>query len=318
MLKELPGEFIGQAADFCWERCKEAGTRSYPLFANKAEIEEEFRLRSGETNALLLGYYSGGELAGVFCFFTIPAERYLQTTALYAEKACYTEAVNTFLCYLAAQYPAYTAYIGVPAENENAVNELKRNGYVLEDACCDLRCGISDSMAQWAEGGVLRVTEEQFDEYAAFHDAHFPDIYWNAERLRSAQRDWRIFARRDGGQIGAGVFLRIYDDLAEIFGLCIQDRESGTKLLRHALGAVRAENTAVKTIVFLTDESDETALAAAQECGFRCAGHYRLWCRALPQYNAVDGSGKLQRRRRERQEKIKKTPLFSDASARGV
>ncbi len=292
MLKELSGDCIGQAADFCWERCKEAGTRSYPLFADKAEIEEEFRLRSSEAHARLLAYYSRGILAGVFCFFTIPAELYLQTTAFYAGKARYAEAANAFFCYLAAYYPAYTAYIGVAAENENAANELKRNGYGLEDACCDLRCGLSDPMAQWTEDGVLRVTEEKFDEYAAFHDAHFPDIYWNAERLRSVQRDWRIFARRDGGQISAGVFLQVYGETAEIFGLRIREREPGTKLLRHALGTICTESAAVKRAVFLADESDETAIAAARECGFHCAGHYRLWCKALPRQTAAEGSGK--------------------------
>lgn len=276
MVKELTEERVREAAELSWKRCGTPAKRSYPLFQSETEIETEYRLRLHETYGGLLGCFSGETLVGVCCFFFVPTERYLQTVAFYSDEG-HPQSASEFLGYFESNYPGYSINIGIPFENAFAADALQRSGFDLVEDSHDMRLDRDGFITGRPEATVFRLEAEQYPEYAGFHDLHFPDIYWNAERLFSDIANWRIFVHRKNGTIDGSAFVMLQNKMAEIFGLWTPDLQTARVLLHGLIGALAAENTEIGMMIFFVDGDEALNQAVSRECGFRCAGHYQLW-----------------------------------------
>jgi len=266
-----------EAAELSWKLCQTVSTRSYPLFQSKAEVKREYSLRFRETHGALLGCFSGGTLTGVCGFFAIPSDRYLQTVAFYIERDC-QKAADGFLAYFKENYPGYSVNVGIPFENTAVAEALQRNGFDLTEDSYDMRLAPNDFTRDGRpKEPVLRLAADQYAEYAKFHDRHFPDIYWNAERLLADIAGWRIFVHRSDGGIDGSAFATLQSKTAELFGLWAPGEETARALLYGSVEALIAENARLEAILFFVDESEKYNLTASRECGFLCKGHYRLW-----------------------------------------
>lgn len=265
------------AAELSWRLCQSVSTRSYPLFQSKKAIRKEYLLRRKEEHGELLGCFSGETLIGVCAFFVIPSDRYLQTVAFYTERDT-QKAIDEILAYLKENYPGYSINAGLPFENAAVAGPLQQKGFGLAEDSFDLRLTLRDFMRNdRPQEPALRLASGRYAEYAEFHDLHFPDIYWNAERLLSDIARWRIFVHLGDGKIDGSIFVMMQSKTAEIFGLWAPDAEITRELLCGSIKAATTENTNIGEVIFFVEEDETHNLNAAEACGFRRAAHYRLW-----------------------------------------
>lgn len=279
MIKVLTEDMLEAAVELSWKLCRNVSTRSYPLFRSKQAIRKEYLLRLQEEHGELLGCFSGETLIGVCCFFVIPSDRYLQTVAFYIERDT-QRVVDESCTYFKENYPSYSVNIGLPFANTAVAGPLQRNGFDMAEDSFDLRLNPDGFTGGKQDGRVFRLEADQYTEYKEFHDLHFPDIYWNAQRLLSDIARWRIFVHVGDGKIDGSIFVMPQGKKAEIFGLWAPDAEIARESLCGSIKAVTTENTKIGEIVFFVEKGETKNMNAAEACGFRRAAHYRLWRKA--------------------------------------
>lgn len=281
MLRSLTETDLSEAVRFSECLLGKPESQSYPLFQSPAEIEAELRLRLCDANGGLIGCYARAQLCGVLCYFSIPAEQYLQTTAFLAAEGA-EEVYSRFIAHLRRQHPGFTALIGLSDKNISAASALADAGFLLTEASADLRLTrAAFRPAALPFSALRRIGKKEFDSYAAFHDAHFGETYWNAARLRQEADAWYIFAYAPDGGIQGSIFMNVQNATAEIFGFAFETAEHAKRaalpLLSHALQTVLSENPAIESVVFFADENDAAILHAASACGFTAHSRYRLY-----------------------------------------
>lgn len=284
MLKPLSETELHEAVLLSAELLTASASRSYPFFQSKSDIEAEYRLRLRDPHGALLGYYRQDRLIGVLCYFYEPGELYLQTTAMLAQEA-QEDVFAAFLTHLHEGFPGYTALIGLSADNQSAVITLSTHGFCLIESSHDMRLQRQAFVASRQSGvGIHRITSNNFDAYAAFHDACYGDnTYWKAARLYAHLDAWHIFAYAIGDMMRGSVFLKIQErmHMAEVFGMTFQAKEDAKRaafpLLSHAVQSVFDDNAAIDSIIFFVEDGDDDILQAAYEAGFACLDRYRCF-----------------------------------------
>ena len=240
----------------------------------------ELSARFADADSFVLGCFDAADaLCGLLAAFR--DGDYLQTTAFNAVCAeCYAD----FTEYLRLNYAHAEINVGVSAENKDACDALGHAGFALIEASHDMRLERSafPSHSLNRSPGILRVRSGDLAEYARFHDAHFPDVYWNARRLGERLDDWLIFAAKERGAVRAGMYLTVYGENgenAEIYGLAAEPSHEWLldELLARGLDDLFAEKLGVRKVVFMIDEADGARLAPAERLGFTRRGMSRLY-----------------------------------------
>ena len=263
MLKQFTKKDAGEAAAAFWRLSQNPENQSYPLYQSLVAVNKEFRVRACGKQSALFGYYQGERLIGVLCYFALHKDNYLQTVAFQAEES--HEAVYAaFLAHLANNYTGYEVLIGITAENTLAAAALEASGYFLTEASTDMHLHRSGFVYDhhW-NLQIERITKETFHEYAPFHDSHYGNIYWNAERLCDKADEWYT---------------------AEVFGFAVVDSPcpcDASDFMKKALALVFCDNASVSDVIFQVGEEEEKSLAAAKETGFEMNGNYRCYTLSL-------------------------------------
>ena len=277
---KLNPEQIPQAISFVWNLFTAVGNRSYPLYKTKEALAHEFSRRSQETDSELLACTRCGRLEGVMSCFCIPKDRYVQTTAICSAPGC-DEAIDLFLDHLEDTYPRCTSYIGIEKRNLKLKRALESHGYSLIEDSADMRMSIADFQGETQRSSVVRIDRTLLPDYLKYHEKHFSDGYWNAERIAGDFDRWDIFAAYENGKMIGGLYLICNEklSLAEVFGLASVNREVTSDLLNFAVSYIQSSRPGMKTIMFMIE--DDTAYEAALKAGFKVESLYCCWSKAL-------------------------------------
>jgi len=317
MCRVITPDQLNYAVDFSWNLCSDMKQRSYPLFRSRSQMLQEFRWSIEHENGELVGWFEGKELRGILCYYWLPEDSYLQTTGFYiAGTGENGEARETdkngkagengepcgpdqkiaddFLSYLEHKFPDYKINIGIPAENRRAAGVLTEHGFTVTEASHDMRLIKEDFRKLPVLHKIIRIDETNFDHYAAFHDVHFQDIYWNTERLRSHINEWDIFVIRESKDIAGCIFSQTSgdssagndgadsdsndcSDYGEIFGMYAADAQSAYSLLSATLCNMFVKAPLIQEVIYFIEDHEQTARQTALHCGFRTTSHYQLW-----------------------------------------
>lgn len=269
-----------RAVSFGWSACQNKAANSYLLYASRPEMEKAFRKEFNSEDGQLTGCYCGNQLLGVMAFFTIPVDYYLQTIGLYAAIG-HPQVYDCFIDYLEQGFPQYTAYIGLPAENQMLSQVLTLRGFDLSDDSYDMRLALPKPVRAENNELVSRVEASRWDEYAAYHDRVFPDIYYSSANLKKEQDRFLVFASETDGRIDGAMFVKTADDLAEIFGLQADRAEIQPAFLAAAVYNLQRFYPQCRQLVYFVAAAAETDLACAAAAGFVIASHYRLYSREI-------------------------------------
>ena len=151
-------------------------------------------------------------------------------------------------------------------------NALGGIGASLKDDCIEMRLS-ADGFQATDMVDVIQITEDNYDEFAAYHDQRHPDMYWTSERIRRDLSRWGIFVLREDDQIVGCLLLAMGDPIcAEVFCADAADGGQCERLLRYAAGF--AFRGGKKETLYMADANTigrQGALAA----GFAVTGFYK-------------------------------------------
>ena len=267
-----------RAVSFAWSRCTDVSQRSYLMFADRQEAEDEFSKVMADPDSQLVGCYDGSQLVGVMSLAVEPQEHYLQTTGFYYDRR-HPQVIDLFIGQLEHGYPGCTAYVGLPYENRAVAGRLAAHGFGLVNDCSDMR----RAMAGWDGGagggrGVRDVGPSDWPRYAAYHDRVFPGIYYDSVHLAAEADRFVVLALYDGTAIGGALFMKTgCSPCAEVFGLHAPDQPGARALLHAALERLPPQDA----VVFMVDQDDAVSMAAALAEGLRCTSRYICYAKDI-------------------------------------
>lgn len=280
MVRVLPKELMQEAAARIWALAQEPSARCYPLFQDEADVTRTLRWALEEETGHARAYWKDGAPAGVCCFHAESERAYAQIVALYAWDD-FAAAADALLRSVDAACPGYTIDAGQAGDNVRLGTALQRRGYRITDDCLDLRRALPVLTEANESGEDLVLLEdaedEGFEEYAPFHDAWFPGLYWDLACLKQYPGDWAVIAARRGDQFAGAVLLIWGPNLAEIYGLHAAEGAMANALLTAALSHASRPDMGCREMLYMADAADETCVAAARECGFVRFGRYVGW-----------------------------------------
>ena len=150
-----------------------------------------------------------------------------------------------------------------------ALNEIDA---VLEDNSVEMRVDIG-KIVDPETPGIDQVTEDNFDDFAAYHDINNPDMFWTSERIRRDLSRWVIYTTRKNNRISGYVLMSLWDPIqAEIYCINASDRAQCDLLITCAVRY--ASESGKKEVLFMADEN-EIGYEAALSIGFAVTGFYR-------------------------------------------
>ena len=273
---------IEDALALAWALCQRPQTASYPLYATRKALSGAYQKAVSLPDGFHIGCFQAGNLRAVLFGFAQAEDRYLQTTGLYLPEGC-GDIAEAFLAYLGTAYPGYTAHIGLPAENTTVSQVLNAHSYTLLDDALDLRLETTDFReCPTADLRVIPVNAALLPRYLAFHERHFGDCYWNAQRLGEHTADWHLYGLENGGTFIGGLFARKYTiSAAEVYGVYAQNESETAALLYCAISDLSANHPPLDSVLFMADTVDPPAIHAALSLGFQRHGHYRCYSNPL-------------------------------------
>ena len=277
MIKPIKEDGVDAAADLAWSTQESPETSSFPRYRSRNALREEFLKILKQPEGRLLGCYDGADLKGVLCLWVDTASRYCEAIcgicAVGGDPAVYDE----MSAYLASAFNGYEAVLAYPGENKAGADAALAAGAEPFESSVSTRLEKAD-FRQGQSGGVNKLGKERFSEYAAFHDAAYPDYYWTAARIREARDKWDVNVFMDGGKICGSVFTSTWDkDEAEIFGVAVDEKHKGRGIEARLITRACSEafRAGKKSVVFFIESGEPALYQAAEKCGFKPVSSYK-------------------------------------------
>jgi hypothetical protein len=165
-------------------------------------------------------------------------------------------------------YDKWFCYHNMECPSEILTGEL---GAVLEDDNIETRLTSLD-FNKYDDYGIMRVTDENFAEFAVYHDELHPEMYWTSERLKRDLSRWGIFILQVDNKIAGYIILSIRDALAEIF--CAETSNSIQRETLIAYASKFAFDNGKDEVLFMVDKNS-IDYKAALSVGFNVTGFYK-------------------------------------------
>ncbi len=278
MIRILNENEILSATDFAWELCKNPETNSYPLRESKAALEARFLKSKQYADDRFLGCFTDGLLTGVIYIFAEKAEKYLQTSGIYISEG-YEELMDELISFLKKDYSGFDIMFGYPKENTTALEYFDSHNYERIEASTDMRLQCEDFVCGTLVMEVEKLTIEDFDSYASFHDTFSGDMYWNSTRIKACFEEWSIYIYKQCGKIEGSVFAHLATtDMLDIFGSFVSHDFIGKGIEKPLLSSLLfnelKNNSDLRKVVYFIDDNEENELSAAKEVGFKYFSSY--------------------------------------------
>ncbi|MDT8715365.1 hypothetical protein IAI10_01575 [Clostridium sp. 19966] len=271
-----------EVIEFAWELGQNNFYASYPRKKTIKETEEAIERSIREENRKVIACYNENVLRGVCMYYWEPSEKYAQTE-MFLIKEDYGQIAEEFIGYISKELHGYEIYIGFPIDNENANKYFMGNNIECLDHSIDTRLYNLSAPVNKEYEQVERITENNFEEYAAFHDKYaIPfEMYYNSKNLHKDMERFRVFVFRQDEAIHGSIFVKTFKDGAEVFGLFIDEeyKNNGIEgiLINEMLFNLYKEFGALKEIVYFIDEDSSEELNIALSSGFEIKDRYRCY-----------------------------------------
>ena len=232
MLIEATEDHIDVLAEYAWSVYQDDEKRTTPPYKSQQEMYEVFKKKVLHKEERVLAYYENDLLEGVFCLQIQHENCYAQSTGgpYVADPKKYVMVATVFMDYIKANCSGYECYYGMPRSNIAAQKFLEAQGFECTEDTVQML--VTADMLKPVKGkfDVERLTEKHHEAYRKFHETHFGDYYWHAERLFGALDQWVVHLVIEDEIIG-GVFTRKQSDSrAEIYGSAVLPQYAGTDL----------------------------------------------------------------------------------------
>ena len=149
-----------------------------------------------------------------------------------------------------ALYEKWICYHNYPEIPFALLDEM---GTVLENDCIEMRL-TADNFNYTKVWGVIRITEENFDMFAAYHNKRNPENGAKSEHIKRNFSNWAIFALLTDNKITDYIVLAIGNPIqAEIY--CVEASD-GVKCKELIISAAKyAFDQGKKEVLYMADEN---------------------------------------------------------------
>ncbi len=282
MIVEVKEEQLKEIANFSWKYYYNKNQCSFPKFKSYKEMYEIFLKSINNRERRLLACYEDGKILGSLNFILLEYDEFIQFIGGIFADGNYNYVAEKFVKYLRDNYCGYEIYMGYPKENEQAIKFAELNGAILVESSFTMKLKEEDFKVVVQCDEVIPLQSEYYNEYKIFHDKHNKGIYWNSKRLFEKIDLWQIYIIRDNEKIIAEIFLKVVGNLAEVFGLSIEEdyRSNGyeVKLLSKAVKDILEQGK--DEILYFVEEEATDEFEATLKLGFKQIDNYR--CYKLP------------------------------------
>lgn len=275
---------LDEVLDFTWELCQDELHASYPRLESIEQVEKYIERAIATKYERIIACYREGILCGVCVYFWEHDEKYAQTTMfLIKDEESYDEIADEFLDYLGEQLKGYKLLIGVPFSNLNAKKYFQTRNIECIESSIDTRLYKLKSHINPKLGLIDKITQYNFKDYAEFHDKYAlpQEMYYTSKNLEREMKRFRIFVFKENETIQASIFAKIFENMAEIFGLFIDEKYKGKEiekiLLDELLAQLYKELGAIKEVIYFIDEGNREELNSALAAGFNIIDTYRCY-----------------------------------------
>ncbi len=280
-IKNITEDTIDAAIQFSFDICLEATARSYPLFDSIEKLKSEYKRCINKKNRELLGCYSDNKLVGVLCFYYLPEDNYLQTTALYAEKGN-PHVIALFLSYIESHYKHCDIIIGIEPTYEIAMSTLSQFAYQLVDNSIDFRLNMDEKMSINfpISESVKKIDASNFDQYLRFHKDNIDANagYWTADRISEHKDKWDIYVIYENEMIVSAIYCTTHSNkLSEVFGAFSSSETQMEIMLEYAAIDLKNKYPALPCFMMMVDINDINSINAAIKAGFKQENRYCCW-----------------------------------------
>lgn len=273
---------LDEVLDFAWELSQNDLYASYHRLRSKEKVQEYIEKAIGSDIERIIACYHQDKLCGLCIYFWDLDEKYAQTT-MFLIKDNYDEVADEIIAYIGDHLPGYELLIGVPFSNINANQYFKKRNHNCIDSLIDTRLYNLQSHVNLKHDLVEEITKDNFKEYETFHDKYaIPlEMYYDSKNLKKEIDVFRIFVYKENGVIHASIFAKKTKDMAEIFGLFIDEEYKGKHieniLIDEILIGLYKEFGTIKEVLYFIDEDSRDELNAALAAGFEIKDTYRCY-----------------------------------------
>ncbi len=273
---------IEEVIDFVWELCQNDLHASYPRITSMKELKDDIERAIIEDNENIIAYYHQDEICGVCIYFWNCDTKYTQTTGFLIGRD-YNNVAEEFISHIQNQCPGYELLIGVPLTNINAIQFFNNKNIECIESSIDTRMYNIKINDNQKHEHVERITESNFQEYAVFHDKYAisKGMYYNSLNLKKDINCFRILVFKQEGKIHGSIFVKIYKDIAEVFGLFVDNQFNDKKiesiLINDMLLELYNNFGAIKELIYFINDDCHDELHSALNAGFEIVDKYRCY-----------------------------------------
>lgn len=273
---------LEEVIDFAWELSRNDLYASYPRKESIEAIKSDIERAINEDNKNIVACYHQDVLCGVCIYFWECDENYAQTTG-FLIKENFDQIAEEMIDYISNQLAGYELFIGVPFSNENANRYFKKKNIECIESSIVTNLYNLKPYPNQKHDCVDRITKDNFEEYATFHDKHaIPlGIYYNSKNLKSDIDRFQVLAFRKDEAIHASIFTKISKELSDVVGLFIDKeyKNNGIEsiLINEMFVQLYNELGSIKEILFFIDEDCTDELNLALNAGFEIKEKYRCY-----------------------------------------
>lgn len=231
------------------------------------EIKNEF----GE----LFAIYEDEKLQGVFSYFWIDTEKYIQTTVFVIEDN-YNAVADMAVEYMKKNKDKYKLFIGIPAENTLAVSFLENKGKLVENSV-NLR--LDNYNSDYVKNdNVIKISKDNFIVFEQFYEKYAikHNMYWNSKNLYNDIDKFDIFSYVHKDEIIGVIFAKNGKSSQEVYGLFTDSEDSKVYngLLRELINCFVSNSDRLRVTYFI-DRNEGMELRNAKEFGFQLQDTYK-------------------------------------------
>ena len=283
MLKLLKKEEFDQHIDFAFSMALDLEKSVYPTFADGIKAKADFSNRSlaayqTEHEEILL-FEVNGKVEGWIHYYALPEDKYISFCAF--NVAHFVEqAVEEFIKYISAKYSGCTLYFGLPTQNVKMIAHLERLNFEIQEECNVDVILFKNYEYLKEEIETVKITRENFAEFAALHKIHDEDMYWNNERILSEVEKWDIYLVHKNKVAAGAIYYYCYGTSMEIFGVDYLDNQYDESVFKALL--TRALNEGKRSgMTDLTYFNEDKEHQVVSKLGFAHVSRYVLHAREI-------------------------------------
>lgn len=279
MIKEAREEFIEDIVNFSWEIFCDKTKCGFPKFKCYGEMYDIFLKAIRDKDNKILVCYKDGQIIGTLNLLVIKDKKYLESIGGILVRKDFNFVAMKFIDYLKVNYSGYEIDFGYPLENKDAINFLEGINAQPMDSSITMSLKKDDFVRTSNYSEVVPLGSDYYSEYAIFHDKHNPNIYWTSERIFEKLDIWNIYIIRKEEKIVGSTFIKIKENVVEVFGVSIDKeyKHQGLelKLLSESISDILKQWN--EDILYFIDDNEIDELNATLNIGFKQIDTYRSY-----------------------------------------